>query len=404
MRIIVLLFFIFISSLFAARVENFRWSNGDTYLTFLEKNSLPLKQLYYNIDGDEQQLTEDIIAGVHCQMLRDDNKKILQVLIPLNDELQIHIYSRDDDYFFEAIPIISETRTESFTLKIENSPYQDILEQTGSKKLATIFVAAFKQSLNFSRDIKKGDTLAMSYEQKYRMGEVFSMPTLQVAMIEVNGKKHYIYQSQDGKYYNERGEITESFLLSAPIRDVRISSFFTKSRYHPILQKYRAHQGVDYAAGTGTPIMAAGDGRIVYAGFSTGYGNTIKIQHSDGFLTLYAHQKSFKSGIRNGIGIKKGEVIGYVGSTGLSTGPHLHFGLYKDGEAIDPLKVVEVTKKEMSAKEKAIFLKLKDKYDESIEAVLEKDIRFIKTPKLEQECFFNSMEDSDGKNNIDKKS
>ena len=107
MRIIVLLFFIFISSLFAARVENFRWSNGDTYLTFLEKNSLPLKQLYYNIDGDEQQLTEDIIAGVHCQMLRDDNKKILQVLIPLNDELQIHIYSRDDDYFFEARPFLS---------------------------------------------------------------------------------------------------------------------------------------------------------------------------------------------------------------------------------------------------------------------------------------------------------
>lgn len=404
MRIVLLLFFIFISSLFAARVEHFRWSNGDTYLTFLEKNSLPLKQLYYDIDADEQHLSEDIIAGVHCQMLRDDNKKILQVLIPLNDELQIHIYAKGDDYFFEAIPIISETKVESFVLNIESSPYQDILDRTGSKKLATIFVEAFRNSLNFSRDLKKGDTLAMVYEQKYRMGEVFSMPTLHVAMIEVNGKKHYIYQSQDGKYYNEKGQMSESFLLATPVRGARISSFFTKSRYHPVLKKYRAHQGVDYAAGTGTPIMAAGDGKIVYAGFSSGYGNTIKIQHGSGFLTLYAHQKSFKKGIRNGMGVKKGEVIGYVGSTGLSTGPHLHFGLYKDGDAIDPLKVVEVAKKEMSAKERATFFKLKEKYDESVEEVIKKDIRFIKTPKIEQECFFNALEDSDGKNSIDKKS
>lgn len=392
MKLILLFFIIFLTSLFAAKVEDFRWSNGDSYLTFLEKNSLPLKPLYYDLDSSDQILTEDIISGVNCQFLKDDNGKILQILIPLNDELQIHIYSKDDLYFFEAIPIISELRVESFVIGIQNSPYQDILEQTGSIKLASIFVAAFQNSLNFSRNIKKGDALVMTYEQKYRLDQAFSMPELRVAMIELNGKKHYVYRSEDGRYYNEDGEVAQSFLLSTPIRGARISSVFTKNRFHPILKKYRSHQGVDYAAPTGTPIMAAGDGRVIFAGYSNGYGNTIKIQHSDGFVSLYAHQKSFRGGIRNGLNVKKGDVIGYVGTTGLSTGAHLHFGLYKNSEAIDPLRVVEVAKKAPSAKEKAIFEKLKRDGIKSVDDVLSKNIAPIKLAEIQKECYFDILE------------
>jgi murein DD-endopeptidase MepM/ murein hydrolase activator NlpD len=389
-----LIFFLFSVSLFASSVENFRWSNGETYLTFLEKQKLPTKSLYYNIDPDEQQLTEDIISGVNCQLLRDKNDKILQILIPLNDELQIHIYNMDDNYYFETIPIISEMRVEAFTLQIENSPYLDIIKETGSKKLATIFVSAFKQSLNFSSNLKKGDTLAMVYEQKYRLGKPFSMPNLHVAMIEMKNKKNYIYLSEDGRYYNEDGTEVESFLLATPVRGARISSRFTKSRFHPVLKKYRAHQGVDYAAGSGTPIMAAGDGKIAFVGFSSGYGNLIKIQHTEGLLTLYAHQKSFRKGVRSGVAVKKGDVIGYVGSTGVSTGPHLHFGLYKDGTAIDPLSVVQVTRQKLSAKELAAFAKMKEKHNESIRVHLEKGTKFIKMPEAEQECYFNDISNS----------
>lgn len=392
MKLILLFFIIFLTSLFAAKVEDFRWSNGDSYLTFLEKNSLPLKPLYYDLDSSDQILTEDIISGVNCQFLKDDNGKILQILIPLNDELQIHIYSKDDLYFFEAIPIISELRVESFVIGIQNSPYQDILEQTGSIKLASIFVAAFQNSLNFSRNIKKGDALVMTYEQKYRLDQAFSMPELRVAMIELNGKKHYVYRSEDGRYYNEDGEVAQSFLLSTPIRGARISSVFTKNRFHPILKKYRSHQGVDYAAPTGTPIMAAGDGRVIFAGYSNGYGNTIKIQHSDGFVSLYAHQKSFRGGIRNGLNVKKGDVIGYVGTTGLSTGAHLHFGLYKNSEAIDPLRVVEVAKKAPSAKERAIFEKLKIDGNRGVNDVLSKNIAPIKLAEFQKECYFDILE------------
>lgn len=384
-------FFIFlflVTSLFGARVETSRWDNGETYLSFLEKNNLPLKTLYYNLDEEERQLSEEILTGVHFKITRNQDGTIAQAFIPLNDELQIHIYKHNDEYFFETIPIISETKTEAFVIKIENSPYLDILRETGSNKLAKIFVSSFQNSLNFKKDLKKGDTLAMIYEQKYRLGQPFSMPTLKASMIEMNGKKNYIYLNSDERYYNQEGSELQGFFLITPVKSTRISSTFTKRRFHPILKKYRAHLGVDFAAGRGTPIIAAGDGRVVFLGTTRGYGNLTKIQHSDGYLTLYAHQNSFRKGVRNGSSVKKGQVIGYVGSTGLSTGPHLHFGLYKDGAAIDPLRIVQVATKKISAKERTAFLKLKSNYDESINLHVINETKYIRTSMPDNTCYF----------------
>jgi murein DD-endopeptidase MepM/ murein hydrolase activator NlpD len=229
----------------------------------------------------------------------------------------------------------------------------------------------------------------MIYEQKYRMGKPFSMPTLKVAMIEMNNKKNYIYlNDNDGRFYNEDGNEIEEFLLANPIRNARVSSQFTTRRFHPILQKYRAHQGVDYAAGRGTPILAAGDGKVAFIGETRGYGKIIKLQHNDGYLTLYAHQSSFRKGIKNGLSVKQGQIIGYVGSTGLSTGPHLHFGLYQDGRAIDPLRVVQLATKILKGKEKTAFLKLKSNYDESIRLHLKNETKFERISMPDTVCYF----------------
>ena len=382
------IFFLLTTSLFSSQVETSRWIDGETYLSFLERNNLPLKTLYYNLDEDEQQLTEEIISNVHFHMSRDANNEIAQVFIPLNDELQIHIYKNNGEYLFETIPIISETRTEAFTLKIDHSPYLDIIRETGSKKLATLFVSSFKHSLNFKSDLRKGDTLVMIYEQKYRLGRPFSMPTLKVAMIEMKNKKHYIYLNSDDRFYNEDGNEVEGFLLATPVKGARISSQFTKRRFHPILKKYRAHLGIDYAAGRGTPIAAAGSGRITFIGTTRGYGNLTKIQHSYGYLTLYAHQKSFKGSLKNGSVVKKGQIIGYVGNTGLSTGPHLHFGLYKDGQAIDPQRVVQVATKKLKGNERVAFLKLKSNYEQSINLHVNNETKFPRVSIYETECYF----------------
>ncbi|MDQ7068915.1 MAG: hypothetical protein Q9M40_13650 [Sulfurimonas sp.] len=129
----ILLFLFFITNLFSSEVERHRWPNGETFLVFLEKNSLPIRPLYYNLDKDDQRLTEEMRSGMHYQVLLDANKTIEQILLPLNDELQIHIYKNADTYKFEAIPIISTTKVESFATKIVSSPNYTIMKETGSK-------------------------------------------------------------------------------------------------------------------------------------------------------------------------------------------------------------------------------------------------------------------------------
>ena len=382
------LLFLLSTLLFSAGVNNFRWLNGETYLVFLEKNNLPIKKLYYDLDKDDQILTEEIRSGINCQILKNSKGEIDQVLIPMNDELQIHIFKENGSYAFEAIPIISNTKTEAFTIEITHSPYYDIMQATGSNKLAQIFVSSFKHSLNFKRDLRKGDTLVIIYDQKYRLGRPFSMPILKVAMIEMHNKKHYIYLNDDERYYDENGNEVEGFLLARPVKNARISSYFSKRRFHPILKKYRAHTGVDYAARRGTPIVAAGSGRVIFAGYTRGYGNLIKIRHADGYMTFYAHQKSFRRGIHRGKYVKKGQTIGYIGTTGLSTGPHLHFGLYKNGRAINPLRVVQVTTKKLKGKEKNAFVKLRDNYNQSIALHLVNKTVFNKQKSTAKMCYF----------------
>ena len=355
----------------ASQVKYLRWEDGESYLMFLHKLGLSDKPLYYNLDKDDKQITEEIRTGVNYQILEDNNGTIEQVLIPVNDELQIHLTKNKDDLGFEVIPIISETQKEAFTLEINNSPYYDIIKATNSKKIAQIFVEAYKNSLNFKSDIRKGDKLVMIYDRMYRMGRPFSMPTLDACVVIMGNKRHYVYRYTDDRFYDENGNEVEGFLLARPVRGARISSVFTLKRWHPILHKYRAHLGIDYAARPGTPIMAAGSGRIIFCGRTNGYGNLIKIAHSDGYVTLYAHQKAFRKGIHRGKYVKQGQIIGYVGNTGLSTGPHLHFGLYKNGRAINPARVVRVTTNKLKGKDKVAFEKLKNNLNQSLELYLQ---------------------------------
>jgi murein DD-endopeptidase MepM/ murein hydrolase activator NlpD len=161
------------------------------------------------------------------------------------------------------------------------------------------------------------------------------------------------------------------------------------------LHKWKAHLGVDYAARRGTPVHAAGSGRIIYAARMGSYGNLIKIRHADGYETRYAHLKSFRRGIHRGKYVKKGQVIAYVGTTGRSTGPHLHFELRKRGRAINPLRVVQVTTKKLKGKEKKAFLRLKKNYDESIELHLNNHTNYKKTKNFDNISYIHLR---DGKN------
>ncbi len=275
----------------------------------------------------------------------------------------------------------------SFTTTIQSNPSSAIYEATRSKRAMSAFISGYRKSINFSLHVQKDDPIVMIYDQKFRFGKPFSMPRLQLAKIELHGKWHGIYLGADERYYDAKGNEVEGFLLGNPVKGARISSGFTRRRWHPVLHKYRAHLGIDYAAPRGTYIRAAGAGKIIEMRRSQSYGNLTKIRHSDGYMTLYAHQQKFRKGMRRGKRVKKGEVIGYVGTTGVSTGPHLHFGLYKNGRAINPRSVIQVTTKKLKGAKKKQFQDIVKRYDKEAEEILAENRQVERYMDFDTVCY-----------------
>ena len=367
-----LIYFIifFFHTSYASVLEEKKWAKGETLLSFLQKNGIP-SSLYYNLDKEDKELVSEIIAGSTIEILKDEyTGEIEQILVPVTEELQIHIFKNSkNEYVLKMSPIIYDKKREVVKIDITKSPYQDIVEKTGSHALAKEFLDAFRGKIDFRRSIKKGDRIVIIYDQKYRLGKRFGEPTIYAAMAEENRKEHYLFLADDGKYYDDKGRslVTDSFIT--PCRYTRISSRFTRKRWHPILHRYRAHLGIDYAAPRGTPVKAAYDGKVIFKGRKGGYGKVIEIAHKGGYKTLYAHLSKFKRGLKVRKRVRKGEIIGYVGSTGLSTGNHLHFGLYKNNRAINPAKKI-VMASSLSGEKKRKFLKLVRNYKKEIDKIV----------------------------------
>ncbi|NPA03711.1 MAG: M23 family metallopeptidase [Epsilonproteobacteria bacterium] len=355
------------SPTFADTVQKLEWQKGETLLTFFEKMGVPAS-LYYNLDREEKELADEIRAGAQYYLTLDSKGSLRHALIPINEELQIHIY-KEGDYKLKLEPIAYDKFEDAFAISLDSSPYQDIIEATHNPKLAGEFVSAFRNSINFSRSIRKGDRLAIIYEQKVRMGEFFGDPKVKAMVIETRGRRHYVFFF-DGRYYDQHGKELKQFFLKKPLSRIRITSRFTLRRWHPVLHRYRAHLGVDFGARYGTPVRAAGRGKVVFVGRKGGYGKVVMIYHGSGYKTLYAHLSRFKRGLRVGKRVRQGEVIGYVGSTGISTGPHLHFGLYKNNKAINPLRVVRIANSQLQGKKLREFKKLVKRYKAQIDKLL----------------------------------
>jgi murein DD-endopeptidase MepM/ murein hydrolase activator NlpD len=180
------------------------------------------------------------------------------------------------------------------------------------------------------------------FEEQYVDGEYIGLGRIIAAGFNHMGHEYYacfFEQDSAGDYYDDEGGSMRRTFLKAPLRYRRISSGFSYSRMHPILKYRRPHLGVDYAAPAGTPVHAVGDGVITFSAYTRQGGHTVKIRHNGTYTTAYCHLSGYGKGIRQGVHVKQGQVIGYVGSTGLSTGPHLDFRFYRNGKAIDPLKV-----------------------------------------------------------------
>lgn len=201
----------------------------------------------------------------------------------------------------------------------------------------------FGWDIDFALDIQPGDAFTITYEKQYRDNQYVGDGRILAAEFVNDGRTYRAvrYQSADGSignYYTPEGRSMRKQFLRAPVDFTRISSGFTLARFHPVLNRIRAHKGVDYAAATGTPIKAAGDGKVIFAGVKGGYGNVIILDHGAGITTLYGHLSRF-AGFRNGARVRQSDTIGYVGSSGLATGPHLHYEYLVNNVHRDPRTV-----------------------------------------------------------------
>ncbi|DAB32964.1 MAG TPA: endopeptidase, partial [Sulfurospirillum sp. UBA11407] len=206
---------LFLNSVFASTMSEYKWEQGETLLTFLEKHTLPLS-IYYNLDTEEQELATEIMSGVKYQVLKSDEGKIEQVLIPIGEELQLHIFDTKDGYKLTTTPIAFQEEDEVATIEITQSPYQDIINSTNNYLLAHEFIQAFKNSVNFKM-LRSGDRLAIFYKKRTRLGQQFGAPKIEASMVEVRGRKNYVFRYNKDRFYDENGKEVEGFFLSRPV-------------------------------------------------------------------------------------------------------------------------------------------------------------------------------------------
>ena len=252
----------------------------------------------------------------------------------------------------------ADVRVEEIGGFIEGSLYYTINHLGQDDELVINFADIFEWDVDFFKDLQEGDSFRIVYERKYVQGEPFGYGRILAAELNNKGKLYTAIGFQRGKnweYFSTDGKAMKKAFLASPLKFSRISSGFTSRRYHPVLKGYRPHYGIDYAAPTGTPVRAIGKGTVILAGRAGGAGNAIKIQHSKEIATVYCHLSRFAHGVRRGATVSQGQVIGYVGMTGLATGPHLDFRYLKNGKYINFLSIKSPQADPLTASEVSAF-------------------------------------------------
>ncbi len=376
-------------TLFGAKVIHKEWETGKTFSEYLEIHNIST-DLLESISKEDQKFLAEIRSRYKYYELKNDSETLLQALIPISKEMQIHLFKKENGYGFDIIPIEYKSNEYLAKVIIEKNPYTDTLKVTKQPEVAKKISQSLKGVIS-AKKLRKGDKIDFIYSQKTRLGKPYAMPDIKVARVEMSGEEQFIYVDEDGQGYkssnksqaytvNGKKKVTytrrvpvsgKNARFGMPLRHIRITSSFSYRRYHPILKRYRPHHGTDFGARRGTPLLAVNSGTVSFSGWMGGYGKVVKIKHGGGYESLYAHQSRIR--VKRGQKVKKGQIIGYVGSTGRSTGPHLHFGLMKNGRWINPMKVLR--KKSIKTSILKKFTKYKDVKTTRYKKVVIKDAK-----------------------------
>ena len=304
--------------------------------------------------------------------VRGEKPKIARVSVYADDQLKATV-AIDDAGAYAPVSLKATAgarkpeapSNDSGGMSLYQSLYETALKQGLPKPIIDLLARVFANDVDFQRATSPGDSVEAFYSDP---DDIDPRPELLYATITVHDQtfKYYRFQTPDDNsvdYYDENGRSTRKFLLRKPIAEGEITSPFGM-RYHPILRFTRMHTGVDWGAPIGTPIFAAGNGVVIKAGWDSGYGRRVEIQHANGYVTTYNHMSGFGRGVAEGVHVTQGQVIGYLGQTGLATGPHLHYEVIINGNFVDPMAIKLARTREFDGKMLAAFKRERDRIDQ----------------------------------------
>lgn len=313
--------------------------------TILTRNGVSL-QTVHQVDQASQETwsVRKIQAGKPYHIVRDrDSLSTARYFVYDINKTDYVVYSLTDSIYSYTGSIPTDTVLNFVSGSIQSSLWNAMIDKGADPELAGMLSDVYSWTIDFF-GIQKNDSFSVYYEEVYADSVRVGNGNILASNFITGGSNHYAfrytYEDERGEYFDEKGTSLRRAFLKAPLNYSRISSRFSNARVHPITKVVRAHHGVDYAAPSGTPVYSVGDGVVITKGWdSKGGGNYLKIKHNSTYTTEYMHLRGFASGINQGTHVTQGQLIGYVGATGMATGPHLDYRVFKDGTAIDPLRM-----------------------------------------------------------------
>ena len=320
--------------------------NNDSIEKILKKMKISPKEIKTISEKLKQKKLTNIYAGrklfLVLKKFDDEKNTVVNLLYPVNNTLNIEIRKSQDSFIIKENILKLYKKEVVIKSEIKNNLYSSAMDEGLEPNIIIEFARIFGFEVDFQRDIRKGDWFEILYERFVDdNNKVQDTGKIIYASMFVNGSEINLYSFNDNKefgFYDIKGKSIVKSLMKTPINGARLSSRFGM-RKHPILGYNKMHRGTDFAAPSGTPIMASGAGTVTRARWCGGGGNCVKIRHNSTYETIYAHMKSFAKGIKEGRKVKQGQIIGYVGSTGMSTGPHLHYEVVVNGKKVNSQKL-----------------------------------------------------------------
>lgn len=326
------------------KTVEYTFKPGDTFYEVLLDLDFSPQEIFQITESSKKIYNLKKIQPENTMTLKIDptNHTLKRLEYSLDDRYMLVVTKTDQGYLTSKEEITFDVKFLTISSTINSSLFEDGIKAGCHPQLILNFADIFAWDVDFFSDLRKNDSFKLLFEGIYRDGEFVKYGKILAAEFTNREKRFRAFYFEDPKgrsgYYDDNGKSVDREFLKSPLRYSRISSRFSKKRYHPILRIYRPHSGVDYAAPTGTPVEATCDGKIIFIGWKKDYGKCIKIRHNHIYTSFYGHLSRYANGMKQGKRVKQGQVIGYVGATGLSTGPHLDYRLKKRGKFIDPLK------------------------------------------------------------------